>query len=65
MIQYEEHIMLRIIHAATFCCKSNQDEDLSEHVMTLGSFLFTIRILTSNKTTSMTGVFMFASLLIV
>ena len=33
--------MLSIIHAATSCCKSNHDKDLSEHLMILGSFHFT------------------------
>ncbi|KAL5502550.1 hypothetical protein EMCRGX_G009346 [Ephydatia muelleri] len=55
--------MLSLFHA-TSCCKSNHDKDLSEHLMILGSFHFT-RILASNKTTSMTVVFLFASLVIV
>ena len=67
--------MLSVIHAATSCCTSNHDKDLSEHLMILGSFHFTRniyfhvmhlhkygfrRILVSNKTTSMTVVFLFA-----
>eukprot|EP00731_Ephydatia_muelleri_P026840 Em0018g940a len=51
--------MLSLFYA-TSCCKSNHDKDLSEHLMILGSFHFT-RILASNKTTSMTVVFLFAS----
>ena len=35
------YIMLSIIHAATSCCKSNHDKDLSEHLMIPGSFHFT------------------------